>query len=137
MHGAASAAAADAGNSFFNRVLEKNGNGWLVGENITYADLALFHVVDGLSFAYVFPSCLPAASSALGGEQIRRRVVGLLTCGEDSFPKATKRALAQQDVLGAHYERVKARPNIKAYLESDRRQKYSKGLFRYYPELDG
>lgn len=56
----ASAAAADAGNSFFNRVLEKNGNGWLVGENITYADLALFHVVDGLSFAYVFPpACLP------------------------------------------------------------------------------
>jgi len=34
------------------------------------------------------------------------------------------------------YERVKAAPRIKAYLESDRRQKYSMGVFRHYAELD-
>lgn len=36
----------------------------------------------------------------------------------------------------ALYERVKAAPRIKAYLESDRRQQYSMGIFRHYPELD-
>ena len=35
------------------------------------------------------------------------------------------------------YERVKALPKVKAYLESDRRQAYSKGIYRHYPELDG
>ncbi|KAG4222318.1 hypothetical protein PC116_g29206 [Phytophthora cactorum] len=31
---------------------------------------------------------------------------------------------------------VKARPNIAAYLASDRRQKYDWGIYRYYPEND-
>lgn len=34
------------------------------------------------------------------------------------------------------YEAVKERPKIKAYLASDRRQKYSNGIYRYYKELD-
>lgn len=34
------------------------------------------------------------------------------------------------------YEAVKERPKIKAYLESDRRQNYSLGIYRYYAELD-
>lgn len=34
------------------------------------------------------------------------------------------------------YERVKGRENIAAYLKSSRRQKYSKGIYRHYPELD-
>lgn len=34
------------------------------------------------------------------------------------------------------YDAVKDRPNIKAYLASDRRQKYSNGIYRHYPELD-
>ena len=34
------------------------------------------------------------------------------------------------------YEAVKDRPKIKAYLASDRRQKYSLGIYRHYPELD-
>lgn len=31
---------------------------------------------------------------------------------------------------------VRERPNIKAYLASDRRQPYSLGIYRHYPELD-
>ncbi|KAI0121321.1 hypothetical protein BJ170DRAFT_704407 [Xylariales sp. AK1849] len=34
------------------------------------------------------------------------------------------------------YEAVKDRPRIKEYLASDRRQKYSMGIFRHYEELD-
>lgn len=34
------------------------------------------------------------------------------------------------------YEAVKQRPNIQAYLGSKRRQNYSKGIYRHYPELD-
>lgn len=34
------------------------------------------------------------------------------------------------------YDAVKERPRIKAYLESERRQAYSLGIYRYYEELD-
>lgn len=34
------------------------------------------------------------------------------------------------------YDRIHASPKIAAYLNSDRRQPYSMGLFRKYPELD-
>ena len=36
------------------------------------------------------------------------------------------------------HDRVAARPNIKAYLESDRRIPFNEsGIFRHYKELDG
>lgn len=34
------------------------------------------------------------------------------------------------------YDAVKERPNIKAYLASDRRVDYAEGIWRHYPELD-
>jgi glutathione S-transferase len=34
------------------------------------------------------------------------------------------------------YTAVKNRPKIKEYLASERRQKYSLGIYRHYPELD-
>jgi len=34
------------------------------------------------------------------------------------------------------YKAVQERPRIKEYLASDRRQKYSMGIYRHYPELD-
>ncbi|KAH9886385.1 glutathione S-transferase domain-containing protein [Xylariomycetidae sp. FL2044] len=55
-----------------------------------------------------------------------------------AFPKAM--SIAEKSSHYVHvfelYEAVKERPRIKAYLESDRRQKYSMGIYRYYPELD-
>jgi len=92
---------------YFNRVLAQNKQSkseWLVGKGLTYADLVVFHVVDGVKFA---------------------------------FPKASAKVLKENKLLQEHYDRVKAQPRIKAYLESDRRQKFSMGIFRYYPELDG
>ena len=55
-----------------------------------------------------------------------------------AFPKATKtceKSGKYAKVFGL-YDAVKQRPNIKKYLESSRRQKYSMGIYRYYEELD-
>ncbi|UQC77446.1 cytochrome P450 [Colletotrichum lupini] len=55
-----------------------------------------------------------------------------------AFPNALKRIEATGDYKGlfALYEAVKERPKIKEYLASDRRQNYSQGIYRHYPELD-
>jgi glutathione S-transferase len=55
-----------------------------------------------------------------------------------AFPKCmTKvRKSGKYDRVFALCDRVKARPNIANYLDSDRRQKYSMGIYRHYPELD-
>ncbi|KAI6714637.1 hypothetical protein PZA11_004919 [Diplocarpon coronariae] len=55
-----------------------------------------------------------------------------------AFPKAMAR-IEKQGNFGKVfelYERVGSRPKIKAYLASERRQKYGMGIYRHYPELD-
>ncbi|KAL8377496.1 hypothetical protein RB595_008259 [Gaeumannomyces hyphopodioides] len=94
--------------AYFEGVLAAPTSGagpWLYGGRLTYADLALYHGLDGVHFA---------------------------------FPKAVAKAKesGKYGRVFALYDAVKERPNIKAYLASERRQKYSDGLFRYYPELD-
>jgi glutathione S-transferase len=37
---------------YFERILARNPRGWLVGARLTYADLSLFQVVAGLSYAF-------------------------------------------------------------------------------------
>lgn len=82
----------------------KNGGGWLTGAALTYADLSLFQVVEGLRYAF------PHAMARL--EPKHRRVI------------AVRDAVAD-------------RPNIAAYLKSERRIPFStEGIFRAYPELD-
>jgi glutathione S-transferase len=54
------------------------------------------------------------------------------------FPKAVGK-IRKEGKFGkvfALYERVKELPRIKEYLGSERRQKYSEGIYRYYPDLD-
>ena len=55
-----------------------------------------------------------------------------------AFPKwiAKAKESGKYEKVFALYERVKSRDRIKSYLESDRRQKYSLGIYRHYPELD-
>ena len=54
------------------------------------------------------------------------------------FPKAMTAAEKSGDYEQVFqlYQAVKERPRISAYLASDRRQKYSEGIYRYYEELD-
>jgi glutathione S-transferase len=55
-----------------------------------------------------------------------------------AFPKAMGRLEREEAHRGVFElcERVQGKERIKTYLESERRQKYSMGIYRHYPELD-
>lgn len=55
-----------------------------------------------------------------------------------AFPKTVEKLQksGKYDGVFALFEAVQERPNIKAYMESDRRVGYSQGIWRYYPELE-
>jgi glutathione S-transferase len=55
-----------------------------------------------------------------------------------AFPKAMARLEKEEGYrhVFALHESVKNRPRIKEYLASERRQRYSQGIYRHYPELD-
>ncbi|KAI0074086.1 glutathione S-transferase-like protein [Panus rudis PR-1116 ss-1] len=95
----------------FQKVLEtnpeakSNGGAYLVGSKTTTADLVLFHVLEGVSFA--FP----------------KRVEVLKKSGK-------------YDNVFKLRDRVANEKGIKEYIASGRRQQFSMGLFRHYPELD-
>lgn len=55
-----------------------------------------------------------------------------------AFPKRMKAFETDIPALVGMHDRVSARPNIKAYLESERRIPFNEqGIFRRYRELDG
>ena len=90
---------------YFERLLEQNGGSFLTGRRLTYIDLSLFQIVEGLRYA--FPKRMKA---------FERKIPGLVDLRD----------------------RVAARPNIKAYLASERRIAFNEdGIFRHYKELDG
>jgi glutathione S-transferase len=90
--------------NYFEGLLPSNGGSYLAGRRLTYADLSLFQIVEGLRYA--FPTRMKAFEPEIPG------LVGL-------------------------HDRVAARPNIKAYLASDRRIPFNEdGIFRHYKELD-
>jgi len=89
---------------YFERLLQNNGGSYLTGRRLTYADLSLFQIVEGLRYA--FPKRMKA---------FERRIPGLIDL----------------------HDRVAIRPNIKAYLASDRRIAFNEdGIFRQYKALD-
>ncbi|MBZ9655934.1 glutathione S-transferase [Phyllobacterium lublinensis] len=91
---------------YFERTVERNGNGGdhAVGSQLSYVDLSLFQVIEGLRYA---------------------------------FPRATKGFGERYPALMALHDAVGKRPNIKAYLTSERRLAFNEsGIFRHYPELD-
>lgn len=55
-----------------------------------------------------------------------------------AFPKCVGKLKesGKYDKVFSHYDRVKGSDKVSAYLSSDRRQKYSMGIYRHYPELD-
>ncbi len=91
---------------YFERVLEQNPEGpkHIVGDRLSYVDLSLFQVLEGLNYA---------------------------------FPKGMKGYRKKYPALTTLHDLVEKRPNIAAYLRSDRRLAFSEdGIFRHYPELD-
>jgi len=89
---------------YFEGVLTDNGGVYVAGRRVTYVDLSLFQIVEGLRYA--FPSRMKAF--------------------EEQIPN-----------LIDLRDRLAARPNVKAYLQSDRRIPFNEsGIFRHYKELD-
>ena len=89
---------------YFEDVLDKAGGSYLAGRRLSYADLSLFQIVEGLRYA---------------------------------FPKRMKAFEKEIPCLTDLHDRIAQRPNIKAYLESDRRIPFNEsGIFRHYKELD-
>jgi glutathione S-transferase len=90
---------------YFERLLAGNGGTYVTGRRLTYVDLSLFQIVDGLRYA--FPKRMKAFEGDIPG------------------------------LIGLH-DRVAARPNVQAYLASERRIAFNEqGIFRRYRELDG
>ena len=90
---------------YFESLLDNSGGTYVTGRRLTYVDLSLFQIIDGLRYA--FPKRM----------------------------KAFERKIAKLVDL---HDRVAARPNIKAYLASERRIPFNEsGIFRRYKELDG
>jgi glutathione S-transferase len=89
---------------YFEELLNNSGGVCLTGRRLSYADLSLFQIVEGLRYA--FPKRMKAFEPEIPG------LVGL-------------------------HDRVAVRPNIKAYLASDRRIAFNEdGIFRRYKALD-
>ena len=90
---------------YFERVLGgANGRIYMAGDALTYVDLSIFQLLEGLRF---------------------------------SFPRTMARVAPSYAGLAALHERVAARPNIAAYLQSPRRMPFNdRGIFRHYPELE-
>jgi len=89
---------------YFDGLVAANGGAFVTGRRVTYVDLSLFQIVEGLRYA--FP---------------RRMQV---------FEKKVPRLLELHD-------RIAERPNIKAYLASERRIPFNEdGIFRRYKALD-
>jgi glutathione S-transferase len=89
---------------YFEALLEESGGAFVTGRRLTYVDLSLFQIVEGLRYA--FPKRMKAFEHQIPG------LVGL-------------------------HDRVASRPNIRAYLSSERRIAFNEdGIFRHYQELD-
>jgi glutathione S-transferase len=90
---------------YFERLLQENGGSYVTGRRLTYIDLSMFQLVEGLRYA---------------------------------FPKRMKAFEREISGLADLRDRVAARPNIRAYLESERRIAFNEdGIFRRYKPLDG
>ena len=89
---------------YFEQLAGGSGGHYVTGRKLTYVDLSLFQLVEGLRYA---------------------------------FPRRMKAFERKIPVLCDLHDRVAARPNIKAYLASERRIPFNEdGIFRHYEALD-
>ncbi|RWA12774.1 hypothetical protein EKO27_g2331 [Xylaria grammica] len=111
---------------YWEKVLTSSEGPWLLGESFTYADLVLFQA----SFSFLLLSVRDPFHAQVPSTSPFSNMF--------AFPKAMGQAKqsGKYDRVFQLWEAVKARPNIAAYLSSERRQKYDWGIYRYYPEND-
>ena len=135
---------------YFERVLAGNPRGpaHMVGGALSYVDLSMFQVIEGLRYA--FPKAMARlegaedASSAKNAKGARdaKEAKNAKSAKETKGAKSAKNA---NDLTHAHpwphlaalHDSVAALPRIAAYLASKRRIPFNEsGIFRHYPELD-
>jgi glutathione S-transferase len=89
---------------YFERLLDGSAGHYVAGRKLSYVDLSLFQLVEGLRYA---------------------------------FPRRMKAFEGEIPELCELHDRIAARPNISAYLASERRIAFNEdGIFRHYKELD-
>lgn len=93
--------------SHFNALVQSHGGHAIIAKDkVTTADVALWHVMSGIEYA---------------------------------FPKRFRTLAADKEYreIFEFYAQLPAKcPNLDEYLRSGKRQPFSEGLFRHYPELD-
>lgn len=85
---------------YFETVLQRNGGKYLVGRKLTYADLSLFQVMDGL--AYGFPAMMAQLAPELAGlSALHDRVAGLPNIA--AYLDSPRRLAFNEDGIFRHY----------------------------------
>lgn len=103
---------------YFEYELSQLKSGFLLAA-VSYADLLLFQVVEGVRASFLFVNLLiisPQLSFA--------------------FPNLMRRMSSLFPLVFALYAKIQGSKRIAAYLSSSARIPHGNGVFRHYPELD-
>jgi glutathione S-transferase len=92
---------------YFERILAKNGSGFAVGRRLTYVDLTLFQIVEGLRYAF------PKASAAI--EARAKKLVALhdrvaARPRVRAYLASPRRIAFNEDGIFRHYRELDLRP---------------------------
>lgn len=93
---------------YFERVLSYNGGDWLLGDTLTYPDLALFQVLEGLRYA--FPRSFAERSEATPGLlALRERVASRPRIS--AYLASSRRVPFNQEGIFRHYPELDSPAN--------------------------
>jgi glutathione S-transferase len=88
---------------YFERLLEENGGSWLTGRRLTYIDLSLFQIVDGLRYA--FPKRMKAFERKIPGlVDLRDRVAARPNI--KAYLASKRRIAFNEDGIFRHYKEL-------------------------------
>ncbi len=92
---------------YFERTLDANptGSGWLVGDRVTYADLSLFQILEGLSYA--FPEAMRLAGQGYPRMHALRERVRTLP-GVAEYLASERRLAFSEEGIFRHYPELDA-----------------------------
>ena len=85
---------------YFEHVIERSGGPWLQGEQPSYADIALFQLLQGL--AYAFPNTFTHLASSLG-PLLRLRDAVAARPGVSAYLASERRIAFNEDGIFRHY----------------------------------
>ncbi len=90
---------------YFDAQLQANGSDWLVGDRLTYVDLSLFQIAEGL--AYAFPNACSGWAQAFVAVAAHRRRVGNVPAVAAYLNSERRRGFNQAGIF-RHYPELDA-----------------------------